>query len=90
MSTSKDDDIKEKILNLAKKNPKGISDKDITAAIPDLPADVKVSVINKLLQQGNFDLYNQGGSLIYRYFFLYIKILFSSLHYVSYSIYIIF
>lgn len=67
MSTSKNDDpISEKILNVAKKNPKGISDKDILAAVPELSAAELVSAINKLLQEGLFDLYNQGGSLIYR------------------------
>ncbi|KPJ18219.1 DNA-directed RNA polymerase III subunit RPC6 [Papilio machaon] len=67
MSSSKNDDpISEKILNVAKKNPKGISDKDILAAVPELSAAELVSAINKLLQEGLFDLYNQGGSLIYR------------------------
>ncbi|XP_013184560.1 DNA-directed RNA polymerase III subunit RPC6 isoform X1 [Amyelois transitella] len=63
---SSEDVIKEKILNVAKKNPKGISDKDITAAIPELSTGERIAVINKLLQQGSIDLFNQGGSLIYR------------------------
>ncbi|CAH0400516.1 unnamed protein product [Chilo suppressalis] len=66
MSENIEDDLKEKILNLAKKNPKGITDKDITVAIPELTSSELVTAINKLLQQGCFDLYNQGGSLIYR------------------------
>lgn len=61
-----EESIKEKILNVAKKNPKGISAKDITTAIPDLSPDNLVTVINKLLQQGLFDLYNQSGTLLYR------------------------
>ncbi|XP_011550544.2 probable DNA-directed RNA polymerase III subunit RPC6 [Plutella xylostella] len=67
MATVKEEDsITEKILAIAKKNPKGISDKDISAAFPELsPAD-RVTAINALLQQGSFDLYNQGGALIYR------------------------
>lgn len=66
MSESSEDDIKEKIINIAKKNPKGITDKDITAAIPELTSAELVANINKLLQQGYFDIYNQGGSLVYR------------------------
>ncbi|XP_049877701.1 probable DNA-directed RNA polymerase III subunit RPC6 [Pectinophora gossypiella] len=66
MSTSKEDAIKEKVLNVAKKNPKGISDKDITAAIPEISPAELVAVINSLLQQGCIDIYNQGGSLIYK------------------------
>lgn len=67
MATSTSDEaIKEKILNIAKKNPKGISDKDITAVIPELSTAERVAAINKLLQQGSIDLFNQGGSLIYR------------------------
>lgn len=61
------DETKEKILNIAKKNPKGITHKDITAALPEIsPADL-VASINELLQQEHFDLFNQGGSLVYRY-----------------------
>ncbi|KAM3955031.1 DNA-directed RNA polymerase III subunit RPC6-like [Aphomia sociella] len=67
MSTNTSEDaITEKILNIAKKNPKGISDKDIAAAIPDLSTAERVTMINKLLQQGSIDLFKQGGSLIYR------------------------
>ncbi|KAI5643054.1 RNA polymerase rpc34 subunit domain-containing protein [Phthorimaea operculella] len=67
MSASKPDEaIKEKVINLAKKNPKGISDKDITAEIPELTSAELVPVINALLQQGFIDIYNQSGSLIYK------------------------
>ncbi|XP_063627681.1 DNA-directed RNA polymerase III subunit RPC6 [Cydia splendana] len=67
MSTNKSEEaIKEKILNVAKKNPKGVSDKDIKAAVPELSSGELVAAINSLLQQGCFDLFNQGGSLIYR------------------------
>lgn len=66
MSSNNDDVISEKILNAARKNPKGVSDKDILAAVPELSSAELVAAINKLLQQGLFDLYNQGGTLIYR------------------------
>ncbi|XP_068619236.1 DNA-directed RNA polymerase III subunit RPC6 [Battus philenor] len=61
-----DDSVSEKILNVARKNPKGISDKDMLAAVPEVSSAELVAAINNLLQQGIFDLYNQGGSLIYR------------------------
>lgn len=66
MSESQEEELKEKILNLARKNPKGITDNDITTAIPDLTSAELVTTINKLLQQGCFDIYKQGGSLVYR------------------------
>ncbi|GBP24339.1 DNA-directed RNA polymerase III subunit RPC6 [Eumeta japonica] len=64
--TSKEEDIKEKILNVARGNPKGISDKDITNAIPETSPAERVAVINKLLQLGLFDIFNQNGILTYR------------------------
>lgn len=66
MSSNKSDDLKEKILNVAKKNTKGISQNDIKAAMPEISAAELVTAINELLQQEHFDLFNQGGSLIYR------------------------
>lgn len=66
MSTKSEDQLKEKILNVAKKNPKGISHKDITAAIPEISSAELVTAINGLLQQEYFDLFNQNGALIYR------------------------
>lgn len=77
MSANKSEEaVKEKILNVAKKNPKGVSDKDIISAVPELSSQELVAAINSLLQQGYFDLFNQGGSLIYRYAkgFLYLLI----------------
>lgn len=58
--------LKEKIVDIAKKYPKGISDKEIKAAMPDLSTPDLVSAINKLLQQGCLDLFNKDGSLIYK------------------------
>lgn len=67
MGDSKNDEvITEKIINAAKKNPKGISAKDIAAAVPELSSAELVNAINKLLQQGLFDLFNQSGTLIYK------------------------
>ncbi|XP_046751042.1 probable DNA-directed RNA polymerase III subunit RPC6 [Diprion similis] len=58
--------IEEKIISLAQAKPKGISDKDISAEIPDLAPTQKAAAINKLLAQGYFDLFKQGGTLLYR------------------------
>lgn len=61
-----DEQLKEKILNIAKKYPKGISHKDITAALPDILSSELVTAINELLQNEHFDLFKQNGVLIYR------------------------
>lgn len=67
MSTNNPEDgLNEKIVEIAKKHPKGISDKDIKAAMPELSPAELVSAINKLLQQGCLDLYNKDGALIYK------------------------
>lgn len=58
--------VKEKIMEFAKKYPKGVSDKEMKAAMPDLSNVDIVAAINKLLQQGCLDLYNNEGSLIYK------------------------
>lgn len=67
---SKPEEIREKIINLAKKNPKGISAKDITSAIPEISSAQLVTAINELLQQELFDLFSQGDSYLYRYYHL--------------------
>ncbi|XP_029160067.1 probable DNA-directed RNA polymerase III subunit RPC6 [Nylanderia fulva] len=58
--------IEQKIIALAQARPKGISDKDLAIELPDLPLNQRAEIINKLLQQGYFDLYKHGGSLSYR------------------------
>lgn len=65
-ANNSEDALKEKIVEIAKKHPKGMSEKEIKAAIPDLSTADLVSAINKLLQQGSLDLYNKDGSLIYK------------------------
>lgn len=66
MCANKSEEIKEKILNIAKKNPKGISTKDIISVMPQLSSTELVSAINELLQQELFDLFSQGDSYVYR------------------------
>lgn len=58
--------IEQKIIALAQARPKGISDKDLTTEMPDLQPIQRAQIINKLLSQGFFDLFKQGGSLLYR------------------------
>ncbi|XP_076656597.1 RNA polymerase III subunit F [Halictus rubicundus] len=58
--------LEQKIIELAQTKPKGISDKDLTAEMPGLQPAQKAQIINKLLSQGHFDLFKQGGSLLYR------------------------
>ncbi|XP_078034605.1 RNA polymerase III subunit F isoform X1 [Augochlora pura] len=58
--------IEQKIIELAQTRPKGISDKDLTTEMPDLQPVQRARIINKLLSQGHFDLFKQGGSLLYR------------------------
>lgn len=60
------EDTKEKILNLARKSSKGITDKDIIAEIPGISSVELVTALNDLLKQERFDLFNQNGSLIYK------------------------
>lgn len=68
MSDSKSDDvITEKIVNAAKNNHRGVSAKDISAAVPELSSAELVAAINKLLQQGLLDLYKQGNTLLYKF-----------------------
>ncbi|XP_018045988.1 PREDICTED: probable DNA-directed RNA polymerase III subunit RPC6 [Atta colombica] len=58
--------IEQKIIALAREKPKGISDKDLAASIPDLQPAQRAKIINKLLSQGYFELFKQANSLYYR------------------------
>ena len=65
-STSGGSEVEHRIIALAKASPKGISDKDLQKEIPDLKPQQRASIINKLLAQGYFDLFNQSGTLLYK------------------------
>ena len=65
-STSTASDAEHKIIALATASAKGISDKDIQKEIPDLRPEERAGIINKLLAQGYFDLFNQSGTLVYK------------------------
>ncbi|XP_068084229.1 DNA-directed RNA polymerase III subunit RPC6 isoform X2 [Anabrus simplex] len=60
------DFFSQRIIALAQAAAKGITDKDITAEIPDLLPAERAKAINTLLAQGLIDLFNQAGTLIYR------------------------
>lgn len=68
MSTKLDDPetIEQKIIALAQSRPKGIADKDLADEMPDLQPIQRAQIVNKLLSQGYFELFKQGGSLFYR------------------------
>ncbi|KYN15022.1 DNA-directed RNA polymerase III subunit RPC6, partial [Trachymyrmex cornetzi] len=55
-----------RIIALAREKPKGISDKDLAASLPDLQPVQRAKIINKLLSEGYFDLFKQANSLYYR------------------------
>lgn len=58
--------MEQKIIALANTKPKGISDKDLADAMPDLQPVQRAQVINKLLSQGYLEVFKQAGSLFYR------------------------
>jgi len=51
---------------IVQNRPKGISDKDLAAEMPDLQPIQRAEIINNLLSKGYFDLLKQGESLFYR------------------------
>ncbi|XP_058790129.1 probable DNA-directed RNA polymerase III subunit RPC6 [Phymastichus coffea] len=60
------DSVAQKILTMAQTKPKGISDKDISAEIPNLPTTERAQAINKLLTLHLINLYKQGDTLFYK------------------------
>lgn len=46
------DTIENQIVELAKAKPDGISNKDIQGVIPETPAEIWTTIINKLLKNG--------------------------------------
>lgn len=57
-----------RLLELAQSKPKGFSDKDITASLPNLNPSQTAELINKLLSQGNIELFTSGvnKTLLYK------------------------
>lgn len=52
MGEGSDSGIETTILSLALSKPEGISNNDITSAMPDTPTKVWAQTINKLLKEG--------------------------------------
>ncbi|XP_075231582.1 RNA polymerase III subunit F [Lycorma delicatula] len=68
-STSKQQPVEnqQRVLALASSaGAKGISDADLQKEIPNLSAEERVTVINKLITQGCLDIFNSGGTLVYK------------------------
>lgn len=64
---SSSSEMEEKLVQMIKRFPKGITDHDIQIEVPDLTPEQRVKLINELLSQGCLDLFHQGGKLIYKY-----------------------
>jgi DNA-directed RNA polymerase III subunit RPC6 len=60
------DDCIAKLMQLAKSKPGGISNEDIVADLSDVPTDIRLKAMNKMIQQQLFDILKKGDSLIYR------------------------
>ncbi|XP_043207160.1 DNA-directed RNA polymerase III subunit RPC6-like isoform X1 [Amphibalanus amphitrite] len=58
--------VEERILELCRTYPKGISDKIIQNDNPELEQKERVQAVNNLLAAGHIDLFKQGSELIYR------------------------
>ncbi|XP_039290939.1 LOW QUALITY PROTEIN: probable DNA-directed RNA polymerase III subunit RPC6 [Nilaparvata lugens] len=45
---------------------KGVTDADLEKAFPNLTAEMRVTILNKLIAKGFIDLFNSGGNLVYK------------------------
>lgn len=59
--------IKNKLLEEAKTQPAGISNKDISKLFPDIPLKQVTVVINKCLKNGTLELFQTKENLYYKY-----------------------
>ncbi|KAK3748735.1 hypothetical protein QZH41_015673, partial [Actinostola sp. cb2023] len=60
-------DLEERICDLCRTNPKGISDHLIQQDMPGIPPQQRVTAINRLLSIGRIELLKSGSQLLYRY-----------------------
>lgn len=60
-------DIETRIVNLCQSNPKGVTDASIQSVITGVPAQQRVTAINRLLSSGQLELLKSGKTLYYRY-----------------------
>ncbi|KAK4885409.1 hypothetical protein RN001_001680 [Aquatica leii] len=56
-----------RILELAKSKPNGISNNDIKTEISNIPPEVWTKTVNKLLKTGVLELFKDKGVLLYKY-----------------------
>ncbi|KAJ8934184.1 hypothetical protein NQ314_013538, partial [Rhamnusium bicolor] len=59
--------VENRLLELAKSQPEGISNADIKEHISDVPLPEITAVINKCLKNGTFDLFKTKDNLFYKY-----------------------
>ncbi|XP_073249039.1 DNA-directed RNA polymerase III subunit RPC6-like isoform X2 [Porites lutea] len=60
-------DLEERVVQLCKENPKGITDQIISQDMPNIPPQQRVTAINRLLSMGRIELLKSGTQLLYRY-----------------------
>ncbi|EDO36547.1 predicted protein [Nematostella vectensis] len=60
-------DLQDRILELCKGTPKGISDRTILQDMPSVSAEQRVAAINRLLSTGKIELLKSGSQLLYKY-----------------------
>lgn len=60
-------DLETKIVQLCKKNPKGIADAMVQEELPGIPPRQRVTAINRLLSTGQIELLKQGSTLLYKF-----------------------
>jgi DNA-directed RNA polymerase III subunit RPC6 len=66
MSSEAVDDCTTQLVMLAKSKPQGISNDDIKTQLSEIPPEIRVLAINKLIQQEMLDILKKGDALIYR------------------------
>ena len=60
-------DLEAKIVELCKRNPKGIDDAVIQGVLPGSPLKQRVTAINRLLSTGQIELLKHGSTLLYKF-----------------------
>ena len=60
-------DITANVLDLCKKNTKGVSDASMQEHLPASTPQQRVQAINKLLKAGQIELLKSGNTLLYRF-----------------------
>ncbi|CAG9769166.1 unnamed protein product [Ceutorhynchus assimilis] len=61
------EDIESRLLDLARLQPEGISNKDLKQQLPDVPLTDLTGVINKFLKNGTLELFRTKEDLFYKF-----------------------